>query len=249
MEKLSLPKNKIKVLLLENVHKNAVELFKRNGYGSVELVHEALDSEALKKKIFVELDAVTGSERCCCGARGGHLRRIQRKLARREEVDAGVRCAAALGRRIDRTDALDLVAEPLHAHRPGRPGREEVDDPAAAGDLAPRPHEGDRLVAEGHRAVHQALADRIERLAFQHQLRAGLGRPGAANRSAALVLAIALSARWSFSRISRTYPPSSWAFCATFIALGAFIISDFEIFEFRIYRMRTQLKAMDQAAL
>ena len=51
MEKLSLPKNKIKVLLLENVHKNAVELFKRNGYGSVELIHEALDAEALKKKI------------------------------------------------------------------------------------------------------------------------------------------------------------------------------------------------------
>ncbi|MBX7198134.1 MAG: phosphoglycerate dehydrogenase [Rhodospirillaceae bacterium] len=50
-EKLSLPKNKIKVLLLENIHKNAVELFKRNGYGSVELVHEALDAEALKKKI------------------------------------------------------------------------------------------------------------------------------------------------------------------------------------------------------
>ena len=50
-EKLSLPKNKIKVLLLENIHKNAVELFKRNGYGSVELIHEALDAEALKKKI------------------------------------------------------------------------------------------------------------------------------------------------------------------------------------------------------
>ncbi len=51
MEKLSLPKNKIKVLLCENIHKNAVELFKRNGYGSVELIHEALDAEALKKKI------------------------------------------------------------------------------------------------------------------------------------------------------------------------------------------------------
>ncbi len=51
MEKLSLPKNKIKVLLLENIHKNAIELFKRNGYGSVELVGEALDAEALKKKI------------------------------------------------------------------------------------------------------------------------------------------------------------------------------------------------------
>jgi D-3-phosphoglycerate dehydrogenase len=51
VEKLSLPKNKIKVLLLENIHKNAVELFKRNGYGSVELVGEALDSETLKKRL------------------------------------------------------------------------------------------------------------------------------------------------------------------------------------------------------
>jgi D-3-phosphoglycerate dehydrogenase len=51
MEKLSLPKNKIKVLLLENIHKNAVELFKRNGYGSVELITGALDAEVLKKKV------------------------------------------------------------------------------------------------------------------------------------------------------------------------------------------------------
>ena len=51
MEKLSLPKTKIKVLLLENVHKNAVDLFKRNGYSQVELVTEALDAEALKKRV------------------------------------------------------------------------------------------------------------------------------------------------------------------------------------------------------
>jgi len=51
VEKLSLPKNKINVLLLENVHKSALDLFKRNGYGNVESLKEALDAEALKKKL------------------------------------------------------------------------------------------------------------------------------------------------------------------------------------------------------
>jgi D-3-phosphoglycerate dehydrogenase len=48
LEKLSLPKTKIKVLLLENIHKSAVELFKRHGYSNVESVREALDAEELK---------------------------------------------------------------------------------------------------------------------------------------------------------------------------------------------------------
>ena len=51
MEKLSLPKNKINVLLLENVHKSALDLFKRNGYANVESLKEALDAEELKKKL------------------------------------------------------------------------------------------------------------------------------------------------------------------------------------------------------
>ena len=51
MSKLSLPKNKIKVLLLENVHANAVDLFKRQGYGQVEEVKEALDETELKARI------------------------------------------------------------------------------------------------------------------------------------------------------------------------------------------------------
>ncbi len=49
MEKLSLPKNKIKVLLLENIHKSAVDLFKRNGYGNVEVLRDAPSSDELKK--------------------------------------------------------------------------------------------------------------------------------------------------------------------------------------------------------
>lgn len=51
MSKLSLPKDKIKVLLLENVHANAVELFKRQGYGQIEEVKTALDADDLKARI------------------------------------------------------------------------------------------------------------------------------------------------------------------------------------------------------
>ena len=51
MEKLSLPKTKIKVLLLENIHKSAVDLFKRHGYGSVESVRDALSGDELKAKL------------------------------------------------------------------------------------------------------------------------------------------------------------------------------------------------------
>ncbi len=51
MEKLSLPKSRIKILLLENVHKSAVELFKRNGYTNIESVPGAIDADELVAKI------------------------------------------------------------------------------------------------------------------------------------------------------------------------------------------------------
>jgi len=51
VEKLSLPKSRIKVLLLENIHKSAVDLFKRNGYSNIESVAGALDPEELKAKL------------------------------------------------------------------------------------------------------------------------------------------------------------------------------------------------------
>ncbi len=51
MSKLSLPKDKIKVLLLENVHANAVDLFQRQGYAQVEHVKEALDEAELIDKV------------------------------------------------------------------------------------------------------------------------------------------------------------------------------------------------------
>jgi D-3-phosphoglycerate dehydrogenase len=50
-EKLSLPKSRIKVLLLENINKTAVELFQRQGYESVEVLAGALDADELKEKL------------------------------------------------------------------------------------------------------------------------------------------------------------------------------------------------------
>jgi D-3-phosphoglycerate dehydrogenase len=51
VERLSLPKSKINVLLLENIHKSAIDLLKRNGYTSIRTMNEALDAEALKKAL------------------------------------------------------------------------------------------------------------------------------------------------------------------------------------------------------
>lgn len=51
VERLSLPKSKINVLLLENIHKSAVDLLKRNGYTSIRALPDALDADALKKEL------------------------------------------------------------------------------------------------------------------------------------------------------------------------------------------------------
>ena len=47
MATLSYPKSKIKVLLLENIHENAMETFKENGFTNVELIKSALSPEEL----------------------------------------------------------------------------------------------------------------------------------------------------------------------------------------------------------
>lgn len=46
-----MPKDKIKVLLLENIHENAVRYFENQGYQSVELIKGALDGDELKAAI------------------------------------------------------------------------------------------------------------------------------------------------------------------------------------------------------
>ncbi len=51
MQQLSLDKSKIRVLLLEGVHQNAIDVFNRHGYENIETLRTALDEDALIKKI------------------------------------------------------------------------------------------------------------------------------------------------------------------------------------------------------
>jgi D-3-phosphoglycerate dehydrogenase len=51
LKEFSMPKEKIKVLLLEGIHKNAVNYFHDNDYSNLEYVNEALSEEDLIKKI------------------------------------------------------------------------------------------------------------------------------------------------------------------------------------------------------
>ncbi len=51
MSQTSLDKDKIKFLLLEGVHPNAVQVLKQAGYTNVELLASALEGEALKEKL------------------------------------------------------------------------------------------------------------------------------------------------------------------------------------------------------
>lgn len=51
MSKLSLAKDKIRILLLEGVHENAVKVFKNAGYSNIEFHKKALDEDILKEKI------------------------------------------------------------------------------------------------------------------------------------------------------------------------------------------------------
>jgi D-3-phosphoglycerate dehydrogenase len=51
MSKVSLPKEKIKILLLEGVHQSAVETLKNNGYFNIEYLKTSLPEEELVEKI------------------------------------------------------------------------------------------------------------------------------------------------------------------------------------------------------
>ncbi len=51
MERHSLDKSKIKVLLLEGIHENAVNYFKENGYSDIECFKEALSGKNLEEKL------------------------------------------------------------------------------------------------------------------------------------------------------------------------------------------------------
>ena len=51
MNKFSLPKNKINILLVEDIHQNAVGFLKQSGYGNIIEIDEALDEAELMKLI------------------------------------------------------------------------------------------------------------------------------------------------------------------------------------------------------
>ena len=51
MKNYSLNKSKIKVLLLEGIHENAVNLFRENGYSNIEYLKEALSGSELEEKL------------------------------------------------------------------------------------------------------------------------------------------------------------------------------------------------------
>lgn len=51
MSNLSLAKDKIRILLLEGVHENAVRIFENAGYSNIEFHKKALDEDVLKEKI------------------------------------------------------------------------------------------------------------------------------------------------------------------------------------------------------
>jgi D-3-phosphoglycerate dehydrogenase len=51
MSQLSLDKSKIRFLLLEGVHQNALDVLKSNGYTNIEYLKTALDEDALIEKI------------------------------------------------------------------------------------------------------------------------------------------------------------------------------------------------------
>jgi D-3-phosphoglycerate dehydrogenase len=51
MREFSLDKNKIKVLLLEGIHENAIQYFRENGYSNIECLNEALSGQELEKKL------------------------------------------------------------------------------------------------------------------------------------------------------------------------------------------------------
>jgi D-3-phosphoglycerate dehydrogenase / 2-oxoglutarate reductase len=52
MKKYSLDKSRIKVLLLEGVHENALRYFRENGYSEIESLKEALSDDELEKKLM-----------------------------------------------------------------------------------------------------------------------------------------------------------------------------------------------------
>ncbi len=89
----SLPKDKIKFLLLEGVHPSAVEALQRDGYTNIELHKKALPPEELKQAIA-----------------GAHFVGIRSRTQLTEEVFAAARKLVAVGCFCIGTNQVDLEA-------------------------------------------------------------------------------------------------------------------------------------------
>ena len=53
MSKVSLPKDKIKILLLEGLHQSALDTFQSNGYHNIESLKTSLPEDELIEKIIL----------------------------------------------------------------------------------------------------------------------------------------------------------------------------------------------------
>jgi D-3-phosphoglycerate dehydrogenase len=92
-DRLSLPKDRIRVLLLEGVHDSAAELLARSGYGSVTRLPGALDGDALSEAL-----------------RGVHVLGIRSRTQLTESVLAGADRLMAVGCFCIGTNQVDLPA-------------------------------------------------------------------------------------------------------------------------------------------
>ncbi|MEH6586942.1 MAG: phosphoglycerate dehydrogenase [Halioglobus sp.] len=93
MAQQSLPKDKIKFLLLEGVHPSAVETLQRDGYTNIEEHKKALPPEELKRAIA-----------------GAHFVGIRSRTQLTEEIFASARKLAAVGCFCIGTNQVDLAA-------------------------------------------------------------------------------------------------------------------------------------------
>ncbi len=82
------------------------------------------------------------------------------ELGGRQQVDRRDLADRALVGRVEAAERVDLVAEELDPDRQARAGREDVDDPAAPGELAPAGDLDHRLVAEAEQFEQEPVEDR-----------------------------------------------------------------------------------------
>jgi hypothetical protein len=112
-----------------------------------------------------EIAAVLACERDVGGAlvdrpRDVRSQPILRELAERQQQQVFDRVERPLRARVEDAHALDVVAEELEPHGPRIARREDVEDPAADGEVARILHERHAMVAP----AHEPLGERVRRI-------------------------------------------------------------------------------------